>query len=89
MSKILKIKIDDVVDFPIRSKILNVLEQDYTFYAYVICDGDEELTDKRRFLIVGTDKEFNRNGWDYLTSIVCSQRRDFAWHIFTQWGGDE
>ena len=82
MSVILKIKIDDVVDFPIRSKILTVDERDSTLYAWVVCDGDPELTAAREFLIIGTGREFNRNGWDYQTTIHDARG---TWHIFTRW----
>ena len=86
MSKILKFKVDDEVEFPVRSKILKVQERNGVMYAWALVDGDEAVTATRRFLIVGTGHEFNRRGWDYLTTIHDDLS---TWHVFTQWADEE
>lgn len=81
MSKILKFMIDDVVDFPVRSSIIHVGMRGGALYAWAIVDGDETITAKRNFLIIGTGKEFSRRGWDYLSTVETSG----TYHIFTHW----
>lgn len=85
MSKILKIKIDDVVDFPVRSSIISIGHRDGTLYAWAIVDGDESLTARRNFLVIGTGREFNRRGWDYLGTVQTNG----TWHIFTHWENED
>lgn len=86
MSKILKIKIDDSVEFPVRSKILTIGERDATLYAWVVADGDETMTATREFLIVGTGREFNRTGWDYISTVADARG---TWHVFTRWAEEQ
>lgn len=86
MSKILKIKIDDSVEFPVRSKILTIDERDSTLYAWVICDGDETITATREFLIIGSGREFNRTGWEYISTVHDNLG---TWHVFTRWSDVE
>jgi hypothetical protein len=74
----------NTIHAPVGAVILDIQDQNGIMSMWMLLDETELANERRRFIIVGTGKEFKHPPKGRLVHVKSVQLRGFVWHIFEE-----